>query len=102
MLTVRKNDIGVIIRVTISDDAGVVDLSGTSGNLLLLRKPSGEVLSKSASLYNLGVAGQIQYTTISGDLDETGRWEAQAFIDLGSTELKSTSFRFRVEPVISA
>ena len=93
---IHKNDVGTIIRLTVTDDGSAVDLSASSTKQILLRKPSGQVLTKTASFTTDGTNGQIQYTTIAGDLNEVGDWRAQASLVFASSSWLSSILVFTV------
>lgn len=97
MEEVQLDAIGVAIEKTITNqDGAVVDVSSATTKNIVLKKPSGSLLTKAASLVTDGTDGKIQYVTISGDLDETGRWEVQADIDVSSYDGRDTISAFRV------
>ncbi len=79
---IHFGDIGTVFKVTIKDDSTVVDISTASTKQIVLKKPSGEKLTKTANFLTDGSDGIITYTTISGDLDEAGMWKIQGYIVL--------------------
>lgn len=94
---IHVGDVGTIFLVTIKDENDtVVDVSTSVGKTLIFKKPDGTILSKTASFSTDGTNGEIQYTTIDGDLDLHGKWAIQAFIDFGSTEWYSDIDKFTV------
>lgn len=93
---VRVGDIGISFKVTIEDCGSAVDVSSASTKQILLYKPDGTVLTKSASFFTSGVDGIIKYDTVSGDLDIAGFWRIEAYVILGSSEYYSEIERFRV------
>lgn len=100
MTEARKNDVGVVIELTIKDqDNAVIDLSSASTLQIKLTKPKGTVLTKTASLSTDGTDGKMRYATVSDDLNEVGVWEAQAYIVIGSSQYHSTILKFHVTNV---
>ena len=95
---VHKNDIGTLFLVTIYDGAAVVDISGATTKQILFRKPTATILTKTASFTTDGTDGQIDYTTISGDLDTTGTWEIQAKVITSAGTWFSDKGSFEVYP----
>jgi len=93
---VRVGDIGVTFKVTIEDCGTVVDVSAASTKQILLYKPDGTVLTKTASFYTDGTDGIIKYSTISGDLNIAGFWRIEAYVVIGGSEYYSEIQRFRV------
>jgi hypothetical protein len=98
---IHVNDIGTIFRVTLRDESGLVDLSTASTKQIIFRKPSGTILTKTASLTTDGTDGKLQYASVSGDLDAEGEWQLQARIAIGSGDWKSDIHRFTVHPNLS-
>ena len=101
----RQNDIGTIIRLTItqtSDNAVLDGLESASTKQIFIKKPSGTVLEKTASYYTDGTDGIIQYTTISGDLDEVGEYEVQGYVVIGSAEYRTETKRMEVNKALDA
>lgn len=94
---IHKNDIGTVLKVTMLDGDAIVSLAAASVKKILLRKPSGDVLEKSASLFTDGTDGIMTYTTIADDLDETGEWKIQAYVEI-SGHWHSSTHTFRVFP----
>lgn len=94
---IHIDDIGTNFIVTIKDENDdVVDISGATTKNLRFKKPDGTIVTQAASFVNTGTDGQIKYTTVAGDLDVHGTWALQAFIDLGSQELNSDIYKFKV------
>ena len=82
-------DIGTVFRTTIKDQDGTaVDVSSASTLQIIFKKPDGTILTKTAVFTTDGVNGNIEYPTISGDLDTAGSWTWQARVVIGSTEWK--------------
>lgn len=95
------NDIGTILRVTIKDkqsdgSSSVLDISGATTKQIILLKPGGDKLTKTASFYTDGSDGIIQYTTVEGDIDEVGRWQIQGSIVTSGGEWKTDISNFKV------
>jgi hypothetical protein len=84
---VHLSDIGVVFQATIKDDGVVRNISGASTIEFLLDPPSGGLKTLTGSLTTDGTDGKCEYTTVSGDLDETGTWEVQVKITEGSTPI---------------
>lgn len=78
---VQEDFIGLIFRATVKDENGdAIDLSGASTKELHFEAPSGAGKEMTAAFYTDGTDGVIQYTTVSGDLDEDGTWSVQAYV----------------------
>jgi hypothetical protein len=97
--SLRLNNIGVLIKVTINDCGtdSAVDISTATTKQLIFTKPSGTKVTKSASFFTTGTDGILTYTTVSGDLDEIGTWQFQGYVVIGTNEFTSTIDTFKVE-----
>ena len=94
---VHVNDIGTDFVVTLYDGSTALDVSAASSITVYLTKPSGEVLTKTASFVTDGTDGQIKVSSADGDLDEPDVWHIQAKITLVNGNAWYTDVsRFRV------
>lgn len=79
--TIHVGDVGVTLRATLVDPNDVViNLSTTTSKTIVLRKPNGSLLTKTAGFTTDGTDGQIEYVTIAGDLDGSGEWRIQGHV----------------------
>lgn len=98
MLSAHLNDIGTVIRVTIVDQDGVaLNVAAATALKILIKKPEGTVLNKTALLYTDGTDGIIKYTVIAGDLDEVGIYSIQGHVTLPSGDWRSSVAKLNVE-----
>jgi hypothetical protein len=94
-MSIYKGDIGVEIRVAVVDsDGDAVDLTLALTKNIIISKPDGSQVTKSASFVNTGSDGLIRYYTTANDLDLVGLYEYQGYIELsgvftGHTEASS-------------
>jgi hypothetical protein len=93
---VHLNDVGTVFELTIKEGSTIVDVSTTTAKQIKFLKPSGEVLTKTASFTTDGTDGKIKYASIAGDLDEVGPWEIQAVVTFASGEWNSNTSQFDV------
>lgn len=93
---IHKNSIGVTFKITIKEGDSAYDVSSASTKQLVFKKPSGELLTVDCTFTNSGSDGKIQYSTVSGDLDEVGWWRLQAYLVIGSNEFRTNIGRFQV------
>lgn len=80
---IRKSDIGVAFRLTIKDQDGTaVDISGATTKSIYFTKPDKTVDTQTATFPSggSGTNGEMEYATISGDLDTTGTWKWQGYV----------------------
>lgn len=94
---IHRYDIGTVLKVTLMEGDAILSIAAASVRKIKLRKPSGEVVEKTASLFTDGTDGIMTYTTIADDLDETGEWKIQAYVEIGGHWHSSTD-TFRVFP----
>lgn len=73
------NDLATV-RVDILESGAGVDVTGATTIQIKFRKPSGTVLTKTATGTE-GDASKIEYTFGAGELDEAGYWEAQPYLE---------------------
>lgn len=93
---IHKSDIGVKLLVTLKDGDDVVDISSATTKQIILRKPSGEILTNNASLETDGTDGKLYYRSVSGDFDEVGTWKLQCYIVIGAFSWHSDFISFKV------
>lgn len=74
---IHKGDIGTILEVTIKDGPLVVDISTATTKNILLKPPTGALMTKAGVFVTDGTDGKIKHTTISGDLSVVGVWQVQ-------------------------
>jgi hypothetical protein len=95
--TIRINDEGTTIRGTIYDETDtVVDISTATVKQFRLRKPDKTFVSKTATFSAGGTDGRIQYTLVAGDIDQAGRWEIEAYVEMPSGKWYSQTNEFFV------
>lgn len=94
-----------ILRFTVRDqDDAVVDVSSASGagtKLVLMRKPDGTILSKTATFTTTGTDGKVQYQVLTSDFDAQGEWEVQAKVIITAGTFYSPEERFDVVGVLA-
>lgn len=74
--SIRLFDEGTIIRVGIG-----VDVSTATTRKILYKKPDRSYGEWAASLYD---TNYIQYITLENDIDQTGLWKIQSYIETSS------------------
>lgn len=78
-------DYGTLIKVLVKDidssgNSAAEDISAATTKNIILKKPDGTKLTKTASFSTDGTDGYIQYVTVAGDIDTAGDWELQVYI----------------------
>lgn len=98
---IHKGDIGTRFKCTIKDGDTVVDISTVTTKQIKFTKPSGELLTKTASFFTDGTDGIIYYDTIEGDLDEVGSWELEGYVVFSSSSKFNSDIKsFKVHRVL--
>jgi hypothetical protein len=97
MAEIHVGDIGTDLEITVTENSVALDISTAAVRQIILRKPSGASLTKTATFSTDGVDGKIYYSTISGDIDIPGIWGAQAYIELPDWKGYTETSTFPVE-----
>lgn len=95
---IHVGDVGTVIRLTVTEKDGTtpIDVSGASVKTFYFRKPDGTKISKPAEFNTDGVDGKLKYATVDGDIDMTGRWQVEAYVEIGTAKYYSTVTTFIV------
>ena len=95
---IHVGDVGTIIRLTITedDDTTAVDVSAATTKKFYFMKPDGTKVNKTAEFNTDGTDGKLKYTAIAGDIDTAGRWQVQAYVEIGAAKYYSTKTTFSV------
>lgn len=94
---IHQNDIGTTLLVTICDCSNnAIDISTADTKQIVLKKPSGSTLTKTATFITDGSDGKIQYVVQSGDMDEVGTWKVQGVVTIGAYTWHSNFESFKV------
>lgn len=96
---IHVGDVGTIIRLTITEDDSVtaVDVSAATTKTFYFLKTDGTKKSVAATFNTDGTDGKLKYTTIAGDIDTSGRWQVQAYVEIGAAKYYSTKTTFTVQ-----
>jgi len=95
---IHEGDIGTVLVATLKNNNAIVNISTATTKHIFLQKPSGSVLTKDGTFTTDGTDGKLQYTTIIGDLNETGVWQIQLLIINPSGTWRSNVEEFSVFP----
>lgn len=93
---IHEDDYGWIGKLRIVQDTVVQDISTYTTRQFIFRKPSGTVVTKTATFTTDGADGYLQYTMESGVVDEVGGWQVQARISKTGAALTSARLKFEV------
>lgn len=73
-----------------------MDISGATTKQIILEKPNNAILTVSGSFVTDGKDGLLYYSTVSGDLDQDGVYNAQAYLVLPGFTGYSAPINFEV------
>ena len=96
---IHNGDVGTIIRLTITEDDNTtaIDVSGASIKTFYFLKPDGTKENVTAEFDSTGADGKLKYTTVAGDIDTVGRWQVQAYVEIGLAKYYSAKTTFVVQ-----
>jgi len=92
---IHKSDTTTIRRVMYDGD-DIVDISSATVKQIKLYKPSGTVVTKTASFTTDGTDGKLEYTCTTSDLDEVGTWQSQVYLEMSGWTGHSDKQTFQV------
>ena len=93
---IHVGDVGTVFRITLADCGDPVDVSQATASTITFKKPDETLVTQTASFTTDGTDGQVQYVTITGDLDLPGTWRIQAAITLPDGFWRSNISKFKV------
>lgn len=95
------DDEGTIFRITIqeciNDVLTPVDISGQSAMSFIFKKPDSTTLTVTPTFTTDGTDGKVQYTTLTGNIDQDGVWCLQAEVTLPTGTFRTSIIKFDVE-----
>jgi hypothetical protein len=99
MRIVHFNDIGTRFEVTCKDQDGreITELADASVLKIVFERPSGNSFERVADYMADGI---ITYVTVSGDLNEVGKWKGQGYVEFEDYKGHSSIFEFEVKRVL--
>lgn len=104
--SLQVGDTGTRLEVTIKEaEHGLqdpVDISTASVMKIILRKPDGTVVEKTAQIATDGYDGKMFATTVAADVDIAGAYEIQGYVEVGSWKGHSTIGKFDAEENLGA
>ena len=94
---IREGDVGTVLEVEVREDDVALDVSDATTKQILLRKPDGTTVAKTATFSSDGTDGRIRYVTVEGDLT-AGRWAIQGKVVTPSGTWATEIEAFKVHP----
>lgn len=101
MAAVHKNDVGTVFRLTIYENGAAMDISAATVKQIKFQKPSGTVVAQSGTFTTDGTNGQLEYTSVTSDLNEKGAWKLQVYLEIGGGKWHTDFASFTVEDILS-
>lgn len=101
-MVIHKGDFGTVIEFTLTDVNGdAVNISDMTTKEMLLKKPAGSLLTKTAVFVTDGTDGKLQYTTLTGDVNEAGEWQLQIHVAKTDANFYSDIKTVTVEDILT-
>lgn len=98
----HNGDFGTVITVTIIEDGAAVDISAATAHKFILTRPDGSYINPVAVFKTDGTDGKLQYTLVSGDLNQAGKYSLQAKVTFASGTYYSEVIPLNVLPDAAA
>ena len=93
---IHQNDVGTQFLVTVKDGSSAVNISSATTKQLIIKKPSGTKLTKTAAYSTDGTDGKIYYNTVVDDLDEAGTYKLQGKVVISDGTFYTDITTFKV------
>ena len=94
---IHVGDIGTEFRITILDNGSAIDISGATSLVIIIKKPDGTSITTTGNLYTDGTDGIMYYRVVSGDLDQSGIYKIQAYVEISGGSYYSSIGSFSVK-----
>jgi hypothetical protein len=94
---IHVNDVGTVFVLQMVDkDDTPLDISTATNTMFTFRKNDGTTIVKTAIFTGNGGDGKLQYTTIGGDMNQSGFWSVQAKVVMPAGTWYSAVIPFKV------
>jgi hypothetical protein len=95
--------VGMVLQTTFEDQDGTaLNLGSATVKTCRLTDPTGASRDLTATEVTDGTDGKFKYTTTDGDIDMSGRWQAQFYVEAGAYKVWSEINGFDVEANLPA
>lgn len=84
------NDIGTSLQITVQESDAALDISTATAKSIILKKPGGEEVEKTADFITDGTDGGVKYATEAGVIDQKGIWSYRAKITFSASMIFHT------------
>ena len=92
----HRSDIGTVFILNYLDGNNIVDVSTATTQEIHFRKPNESTIIRTTVFVTDGTEGKTKYTTITDDLDQSGKWELQGYIVMSGGAWKTDTIEFLV------
>lgn len=92
----------LLIEEVVNNVSNPVDISNQTAMSFIFEKPDGTLFTRTPTFSQPpgaagdGTDGQIEYLTLTGEIDEVGPWQLQAEVTLPTGTWRTEVVRFRV------
>lgn len=83
-MSIQQDVIGFLIKGTVKENGVIVNVSSASIKKFYLSTPAGVLKTVDAAFFTDGTDGILKYVTVAEDLDESGVWTIQGYVELSS------------------
>jgi hypothetical protein len=101
---IHISDIGTVFEVTVVERNPItclneaVDISSATLREMRFKKPSLAVVVQTAVFTTDGTDGKIQYVSVADDLDQSGDWKLQGYVEMPLWQGYTSIGQFEVAP----
>lgn len=98
---IHQVDADIMILINILDEnSNPIDLTAVDVlNVdLVFKKPDCTTITRRASFVTTGEDGKVRYMLLAEDLNQSGRWSVQGYVNVTSGVWHTNIQRFKVEP----
>lgn len=79
---IQVGAVNLSIELQLMDGYVPLDISTASVKQIIIDKPDGTNLARSASFVTDGTDGKLYYLTVAGDFDQAGTYKTQSFVTI--------------------
>lgn len=90
-------DEGTIIYFNIKENGAAADVSTATVQKVRFQKKDKTTVDKLTTFNSDGTDGILKYTTVTGDIDQKGRWAAQVYLELPAWKGWTSKVYFQVD-----
>jgi len=96
MTDLQQDDIGTILRFTVTENGIPVDMSAATTKKLLLEKKDKTTVEHDLVYTTDGTDGKVEYVTVLGDLDQKGKLKAQVYLETTDGKWHTSTYEWDV------